>query len=81
VLSTVVDEVRDRYQFLADVAELGQEQRYLSHIESEIASKLRAMHALDPRRTELVRGHQFPLQQRYPNIRSRLLGTDPLTLR
>jgi len=51
----VVEDVRDRCQFLQDVAELGQAEKYKSIMENEISAKIAAMKAIDPVRCEEFR--------------------------
>lgn len=46
----VVDEVRDRADFLAEMRELGLEKKYHQTITQEIAAKVRQMEAIDKRR-------------------------------
>lgn len=57
---TVMEDVRDRCQFLQDVAELGQADKYKTIMENEIASKLAFMKVIDPVRCDAFR-HQINL--------------------
>jgi hypothetical protein len=64
---TVMEDVRDRCQFLQDVAELGQAEKYKTIMENEIAAKLAIMKAIDPVQCDEFR-HQInlPLNMRLP---------------
>ncbi|XP_065338158.1 UPF0193 protein EVG1 homolog [Cloeon dipterum] len=48
----LIEDINDRCQFLQDVAELGQAEKYKFIMESEIAAKLAAMNVIDPTRCE-----------------------------
>jgi Uncharacterised protein family (UPF0193) len=56
----VMEDIRDRCQFLQDVAELGQAEKYKTIMENEIAAKLAVMKAIDPVRCDEFR-HQISL--------------------
>lgn len=58
-----MEDVRDRCQFLQDVAELGQADKYKTIMENEIASKLSSMKSIDP-----VRCDEFRHQMNIPCI-------------
>ncbi|XP_040892382.1 UPF0193 protein EVG1 [Toxotes jaculatrix] len=46
----VLDEIEERRQFLADMASLGQEKKYINIVNTEISQKIRELEALDKAR-------------------------------
>uniref|UniRef100_A0A7N6FBQ4 Uncharacterized protein n=1 Tax=Anabas testudineus TaxID=64144 RepID=A0A7N6FBQ4_ANATE len=47
----VLDEIEERRQFLADMASLGQEKKYINIINTEISQKIRELETLDKARS------------------------------
>jgi hypothetical protein len=48
----VVEEVKDRIEFLLEMKELGYEKKYRPIIEQQVASKVREMKKIDPQRCQ-----------------------------